>query len=385
MAKQPKTKTWPKLYKTTSKGAEQQWAIKVVTTTFKAGDMTVVSGPSIVTVHGQVGGKQQEATVHIAKGKNIGKKNETTPWQQAVSEAESKWKKQLDKGYSEQRKGASMALKPMLAHKYEDHQKKVVFPAIVQPKLDGVRAIATRKGMDVSLVSRQGKQHVGLGHIRQALLALLGEDEVLDGELYVHGMTFQELVSLVKRDQADSVKVQYHIYDTIAAVPFSQRWARLVAKKLSAVLVAGQPADGPVRFVEARKVESHDEVAEAHSYFTSLGYEGVMLRWGDEPYKAGYRSQRLLKVKAFKDEEFKIIDVVPGIGKEEDKGTFVCVTKLGVTFNARPRGSDSQRAEYLANKTVYVGRSLTVRFFEWTTGDQPVPRFPVGIAVRDYE
>lgn len=123
------TQQFEPLYKTTSTGAEQVWIIRVL----MDGAAAIVN-----TEWGQVDGAKQETNVVISKGKNVGKKNETTPFQQAMSEAESKWKKQLDKGYSVERGGQSMAAKPMLAHKYEDHKKKITFEsAYVQPKLDG--------------------------------------------------------------------------------------------------------------------------------------------------------------------------------------------------------------------------------------------------------
>jgi hypothetical protein len=171
---------WPTLYKTASKGKEQQWDICVVPLHGERGD--------IVVEHGQVGGKIQVAIVTVEKGKNLGKKNATTGKEQAVLEAQAKWLKQQDKGYSVERGGGSMELKPMLAHKYED-VKDIVFPAHIQPKLDGCRCLAYRESEDVvRLISRQGKDFgKWLGHIREALKHMMKVGDVFDGELYVHG------------------------------------------------------------------------------------------------------------------------------------------------------------------------------------------------------
>ena len=55
-------------------------------------------GPELYIMHGAENGKMQ-AKCEIVQGKNIGRSNETSPEQQAELEAESRYKKQLDKGY----------------------------------------------------------------------------------------------------------------------------------------------------------------------------------------------------------------------------------------------------------------------------------------------
>ena len=358
-------RTWPRLFKTGSKGAEQQWDISVL-----GND----SGASIAVEHGQAGGKIQTAVTRITEGKNKGRKNETSPLQQACLEAQAKWLKQKDKGYSEERGGASMELKPMLAHKYEDCRGKVGFPAYLQPKLDGVRAVAVKKDYQVRLWSRQGKEFSGLAHIKETLSLLMDEGELFDGELYVHGMPFQSLISLVKKQQEASATVQYHVYDMVFDAPFEQRlWA----------INSRSYQHGPVRPVETISVSSHEEVEDLHRDFVEQGYEGVMLRVGDCTYKQGYRSRELLKVKAWQDAEFKVVDIVPGKGKMEDQAILVCETEQGVRFQAKPKGRDELRREYLARKEEFIGRYATVSFFEWTQSDPPVPRFPVALKIRD--
>lgn len=45
-----------------------------------------------------------------------------------------------------------------------------------------------------------------------------------DGELYVHGMPLQKIVSLVKKVQPDSAKLEYRIYD----IPSDKVWEERV-------------------------------------------------------------------------------------------------------------------------------------------------------------
>ena len=131
-------KSWPILYKLAKSGATQQWCISA--NQFPDGTA------SYTVAHGKKGGKIQTGSVEVLKGKNIGKANETTPYEQACKEAESKWKKQLDKNYSEGEAKELPKTDPMLAHKYKDKMDKVTFPCFWQPKLDGIRCVASRIG-----------------------------------------------------------------------------------------------------------------------------------------------------------------------------------------------------------------------------------------------
>lgn len=118
-------KIFPLLYKKSSKGKLQQWKIWT-------------EDENIYSEHGYVDGKITQDKPTIAKGKNIGKANETTPAEQAQSQAESKWKKQLDKGYKQTIEECDeLVLLPMLANSFDKRGHDIQYPAYVQPKYDG--------------------------------------------------------------------------------------------------------------------------------------------------------------------------------------------------------------------------------------------------------
>lgn len=124
-------KTFPTLYKKSSTGKISQWDIYA--------DDEASTSTFYTVIFGYIDGKKQTTSVEIKTGKNIGKKNETTPYEQACAEAESKWKKQLDKGYT-QSKGTGLfaeRISPMLAWSYKDYAHKIKWPCYWQPKLDG--------------------------------------------------------------------------------------------------------------------------------------------------------------------------------------------------------------------------------------------------------
>lgn len=91
------------------------------------------------------------------------------------------------------------------------------------------------------------------------------------------------------------------------------------------------------------------------------------------------------KVKEFDDAEFEITGIEEGRGKLAGHvGAFVCKTDEGKTFLAKMSGDTGKLADYFTNHSLWAGKRLTVKY-QGMTGKEKVPRFPVGIAIRDYE
>lgn len=352
------------LYKLDSKGRLRVWRVDYTENSY-------------TVQHGLVDGKKVSSTVNVYQGKNIGRANATTIAEQTKLDAEALWTKQRDrKGYTE-KIPTEKPLMPMLAHRFDKYSHKLVYPCYLQPKLDGMRCIAHIKGGVVNLLSRQNSEITTVPHIVEQLSKL--DDGIYDGELYNHDMLFQELISLLKADKElkDTSEVEYHIYDMIFEQPYSDRLQTINNQ----LYILNLPNVIPVMTVS---VEDEYELIQLHEDFIKEGYEGSIARNVKSKYKVNGRSYDLLKVKDFMEAEFKIIDVVNGKGDFEDKGIFVCETE-GATFNVTPKGDAAYRQSVLENKDSLIGKYLTVEFFEYTTSDNPVPRFPVGKAVRDYE
>ena len=344
----------------------------------------------IVISRGYLDGKMQVSEKVISQGKNIGKKNETTPVQQAVSEARASWIKMKESGYSEAIKeevdntasvrGKGIAADvplPMLAHEYHKRCKGFPFPCFTQPKLDGTRCVGIPgKG----LFSRLRKTIPHMEHII-AELNRLPPDLILDGELYTNELTFQEIVGLVKRetlkvgDLEKQQKIKYHVYDLIQGDSYEQRHCLLQA------LFASFSFQHLI-LVPTFHCGSEAEMKEQHARFVADGYEGIMLRNPAGVYK-NVRSVDLLKYKEFFDDEYEVVGFKEGEGAEKGCVLWMCKTEKGDTFHCRPRGTREDRTELFQKGAAYIGKKLTVRFQELT--DDGIPRFPVGIAFRDYE
>lgn len=364
--------SFPTLYGRSESGKIKQWSVSVL----RLGD-----GTSYITVeHGYEDGKKQQDQRCISEGKNIGKANETTPYAQAISEARSLWNKKKDEGYVEDKSSipendAGMFL-PMLAQSYDKHWKKIKFPCWAQPKLDGMRAIARKEGGVVTMWSRKGKPIEIATEILSELSEIMKDGECTDGELYFHGWTFQRLISAVKKRCDDTKLVQYHIYDRPhKSLSFEDRFIKVHEKIM----------EWPERLVPVLtvKVKDSDELRGWEEKFIQNGYEGLMARNGGSMYDYKNRSYDLQKVKRFQDAEFTIIGGKDGQGREEGLIIFQCDNGKGGTFDVRPRGSHEVRAQMFKSLNSYIGKDLTVRFFEYSEDGNP--RFPVGIIVRDYE
>ena len=252
----------------------------------------------------------------------------------------------------------------MLANKWEDRKKYISEPFYVQPKLDGVRLLVSKDGG----ISRTGKIIPGTEILGKGLV----KGEYLDGEAYDPNMTFEELTSTFK---TEPLKLKFHVFDYFdinnPALPFSDRMIHLRGIK-----------NPHYEVVETFEVDKHENMKGYHDMFMSQGYEGTMIRDRTSVYEIGKRSNYLLKYKDFRTDEYEIVDVKEGTGRE--KGTAIWVCKTGDQhFSVRPEGTLETRKGYLKEKDKYIGKQLTVRYQNLTA--LSIPRFPVGVAIRDYE
>lgn len=332
---------------------------------------------TIYTEYGQVDGKLQVSSKK-AEAKNVGRSNETSPSEQARLEAESMWRFKVERKYSETPEAAQEELMlPMLAHKYEDKKKHVTYPAFVQPKLDGVRCIAKWEDKSVILLSRSGKPYK-MPLIQADLMGWMPKDVILDGELYLHGASCQTITSLVKKWKPESNQVIFNVYD---APVVNGEDSLNFDERLQYLRDIEDSTPPTIAIVPTLSADSHKELMEYHGFFLEKGYEGAILRLPHGLYQWGYRSSELLKVKEFQDAEFRVLSARDGKGKMEGGVIWTCVVNGHNTFECTMKVTMEERPRMYKNRDKYIGRDLTVRFFDRT--DDGIPRFPVGIVFRD--
>lgn len=338
-----------------------------------------VEGATIITTYGEVGGKMQQARKECA-GKNIGRSNETSPAEQAQFEAAAMHKKRLELKYSPTPQAAEATVfLPMLAHKFLE-AKKVVYPVHEQPKLNGIRCLAYWKDHSIRLMSRGGKTY-DIEHIRKDVASFLPENLVLDGEIYLHGVTLQEVSRLVKKYRpGETEKLQLWVYDLFEEDKTDTPWSER-AEQLDHLFSRREIASiVPVQYAVAT---CEKEVLDIQKGFVKEGFEGGIVRLLDGEYELGYRSHSLLKIKTYKDAEFEIVGYGSGAGKFSDCVIWTCKTKEGKQFNVVPKGTLEKKRAWLKEAKKYIGEQLTVRYFDLS--EDGIPEQPVGLGIRSEE
>lgn len=353
------------LYKKDSKGKIREWTICTI-------------DDELIQKSGIVDGKLVEHN-KLCKPKNVGKSNSTTGSEQAILEMESLIKSKLSEGYFKTKDEAEneMVILPMLASDYNKFSKKIDWNnCYVQPKLDGMRCLAIIEDGQVILKSRDGKIIENMDHIKNEL-SKINENIILDGELYLHGSSFQDNMKLIKKYRKGlTEKISYHIYDCISNDGFGNRLGNTLC------FINGST----IKSVDTGTIKNEEDLKRYHQYYLEDGYEGSIVRHGNKPYELDKRSTSLLKYKDFQDIDAEIIDIIPN-DSNPLHGTPLLkysVNKLsGVsisTFKAGVKMSHEDRIDLLANKHLYIGKLANIRFFEWT--DDGNPRFPVMIGIH---
>jgi DNA ligase-1 len=277
----------------------------------------------------------------------VSRTNVKTGYEKALARAQTMWNNENMKGTQ---------ILPMLANKWEDRKKYISAPFYVQPKLDGVRLLVSNKGC----FSRTGKPVKGVDHLSKGLK----EGEWLDGECYDPDMSFEDITSAFK---TNPMSLKFYVFDYFDMnrpdLTFTERMKKVT--------------------VETKLVHNESSVKKYHDTFVKQGHEGVMIRDAKSTYEVGKRSNYLLKYKEFQTEEYEIVGAKTGHGRDANAVVWMCKTQDGQEFTVRPEGTIAQREEHYKNHKNYIGKMLTVRFQNLTA--LGVPRFPVGVCIRDYE
>jgi DNA ligase-1 len=287
---------------------------------------------------------------------------------------------------------------PMLANKWIERKKYVTYPCVAQPKLDGVRYTARRmSATQVLLKTRNDAECPFFDEIKMAISGLeLPPNVFLDGEFYSKRLPFRTLNGYCNRKKLDGktgyntipkediTNIQYNIFDCYfidePGKPFDQRY-----QFLSALL--SENKNNYLQLVPILPINDESEIIPVHDKFVLEGYEGIIIRNSQSPYKLKDRSNDLLKYKNFHDTEFEIVGAkAPTNGKEEN--CIIWELKLPdseLTFSCRPRDTYASRKadwlEYNEHPSHFIGLPYTVRFQE--TYENGIPRFPSGIAIRN--
>jgi len=190
----------------------------------------------------------------------------------------------------------------MLAYPFEEKRLfKWKPPYIIQPKLDGERCRAVFDSKKWVLFSSENNTIISVPHIIEDLNNAYAEKIPieLDGELYTHGFTFEQIHSRVGRTtniHPNFSDISYHIFDIINNEP--------QAKRLT-TLKNNLKTQGSLKIVPFHLADSIENVLDIYAEILNNGYEGMVVRH----FAASYlrrRSVYMMKFKPKKSDFYKI-------------------------------------------------------------------------------
>lgn len=364
----------------------------------------------------QYGGKKTEQPVIYV---SVGKASRTLR-EQLELEYKSNMKKYLDKGYKQLDKSIDMYeeqelqevigdvvtdssgfAKHMLAKqadKVKDSSIEKVKCWAVSKKIDGVRCSFYWKDGEVKSASRGGGDYdPSTYQLREhpLLRSILSThpDWVLDGELYKHGKSLQQISGAARMEKtaAGCDWLEYYVYDImVPELSFSERYillnelAELINQEEFNPEKEWSEEDLRIQVVPHIFVlgdNKKDQIMELHNQYVAEGWEGCVARDASKPYKYGGRGQEMVKFKMYQDAEFEITGISEGLRPEDM--CFTLKTEDGIEFKAKPMGSRELKEQYREDLPNLIGKMATVKFFYLS--DEGTPLQPVLKAIRDYE
>ena len=286
-------------------------------------------------------------------------------------------------------------MKPMLAATVKD-TATLPYPLIASPKLDGVRALV----MGGVVYSRSLKP-IRNGNVQR----LFGRVEFngFDGELIVGDPTapdvYRTTSSVVNSQDKSADAVKFYVFDDFCN-PDWQYTSRMERER--------RYPTARVEVLDGVRVYNEEALLRYEDKLLADGYEGVMLRRPDAPYKFGRSTLReayLMKLKRFSDSEAEILGFVERMhnGNEAQTNelghTFRSSAKdglagmdtlgalivrdihTGVQFEIGTGFDDAMRAEIWRDKP--LGALVKYKYF--AVGAYDKPRFPVFLGFRSAE
>ncbi len=334
-----------------------------------------------------------------------GKKTKTNPIKmddkkKAITRVSMMFRKKKEEGFYEngnRNKTKSSVIRPMGAHKLDDFEHKLIYPVLVQRKLDGYRCLSTynKKDKKIILYTRTMKQYHHLDHIRDELKKikmLVRGDIYLDGELYSHELGLHEIGSIVRKQHITNVNrenmkmIKYYLFDMfnpehIGEETFEERY-----RILESIF-----RNNKFKYVElVKSVECEDLscVEKENEKYLMEGYEGVIVRNKNGLYKWNKKSYDVLRTKEFKRGEFLIIGAKQGEGQQQ--GAIIwhceCGNDKKNSFWAIPEGTIEERRkmydEYFREPKGYIGKIAIVKYLE-KDKDGCVTRNPIVEKIKD--
>lgn len=261
-------------------------------------------------------------------------------------------------------------------------------------KIDGVRCSFYWDGNHIRSASRGGGDYdyATMHFIHNKTLIEFFKRHpkfILDGELYKHGKSLQQIsgAARMEKNAVDCDWLEFYIYDNmLEGMTFRDRLETLHTIKRELNLGfdpnrSWEEGELQMQMVPQERVSGWDNILKLHDQYVSEGWEGLVIRNPDKVYGFGRRTNDMIKVKKYKDAEFRITGISEGL-RDEDM-CFTLETAEGIPFKAKPMGSREIKNQYRKDLPKLIGKYATVKYFYLS--DEGTPLQPVLKAIRDYD
>jgi len=306
--------------------------------------------------------------------------------------------------------------KPQLAPNQEVDLNEINYPMFASYKLDGAR-IVFYKGQ---ILTRSLKQ-LPNKQLRQKLEPIRQYSEnynlILDGEIYSHDSTFQEIISFFMTQDFESKKsikkygkiltipdnLKFYCFDCVKNDNFELEFI----KRCMNIVPIAKIFEKLMFFVYQFKVNSKEDINKYFNEAIENGYEGLILRNPMGRYKFGrgtIKEGLIFKVKPFKTFDAQITEVVqatkvdPNAEKKTNelgrsvtskkKNDRILIEKAcdfvvkyeGLNLKVVIALTDIEKREIWKNKDKYIGK--WIEYKGMLVGSKDVPRHPTFIRFR---
>lgn len=386
---------------------------------------------TIAQIYVETGVISGKITRHIptyATPKNEGKKNKRNSFEQALVSTRSQYLKKVENGFAPENEfkvdithkkkyDKNIRYFPMLVRKYNDEKDKLTYPLFVQAKLDGARCVIylnkePNKNTDITNVimyTRQKKEFFGFENIKRDILPVLmsmwdeknKESVYIDGELYKHGLSLQDISGAVRnpnRDNIDKYKgIKFHIFDIFyphnLSIKFKDR-LKCMTENISFCNKSTSESKN-IECVPTILIKTEEDQDDLYHKLLGMKYEGIILRNMDSLYlthptsnNLNIRSKYVLKRKMVYSDEFEVVDFIDGKrGRDKDAILWICKSHLNdKLFNATPKDTtykdryalfkDCSIDDNFNNK--YKGRMMTIEYEDLSDSGIPLRAKSVG-------
>lgn len=272
----------------------------------------------------------------------------------------------------------------MLAPSELPNLTNLQYPMYLQPKYDGFRCVY----YNGKLYTRTGLPFANVNLTTHFSKLFETSENVLDGELYMHGKPFNEVSKILNaEDKPIPPDMKFYVYDCIPIKDWEAQKTNMTYTdrlKLMRTVIANISDRKKIVDTPTDKINSAQEAVELYKKYLKDGYEGCMLKAVEGKYqwkRVTLRSGEMIKLKPFQSEDLEIIDVVQGEGKYENtlgsivvSGNNIAPTSVGSGF------TDEDRKEIWENKNKYIGKTVEIKYFE--VSKDRILRFPIFERIR---